>query len=106
MKKRTNQRKQMSEMSAAFNTIDHELLLKTLKNSYGIDKYLCTMLRNKVAECINEMKEWFSTNYLKLNEDKAKLVLFSKPSVFKNNCFTIATKKGKIKEKNGQALVK
>ena len=61
------------------------------------------MLCNKVTECINEMKEWFSTNYLKLNEDKTKLVLFSKPSVFKkfklnNNCFTIATKKGEIKE--------
>ena len=63
------------------------------------DQYLCTMLCNKVAECINEMKEWFSTNYLKLNEDKTKLVLFSKPSVFKKfklsqNCFTIATKRG------------
>ena len=166
-------------MSAAFDTIDHELLLKTLKNLYGIDKfvlnslssylnhrffsvnindsfsdpgsmlygvpqgfilgpilfilytkhlqniahnfdlsiqlyaddiqlyisfnpddqYLCTMLCNKVTECINKMKEWFSTNYLKLNENKTKLVLFSKPSVFKkfklnNNCFAIATERG------------
>ena len=61
------------------------------------------MLCNKVTECINEMKEWFCTYYLKLNEDKTKLVLFSKPSVFKkfklnNNCFAIATKRGKLKE--------
>ena len=63
------------------------------------------MLCNKVTDCINEMKEWFFTNYLKLNEDKTKLVLFSKPSVFKkfnnnknNNCFTIITKSGKIKK--------
>ena len=67
------------------------------------DQYLCTMLCNKVTDCINEMKEWFSTNYLKLNEDKTKLVLFSKPHVFKtfklkNNCFTITTKSGEIKE--------
>ena len=67
------------------------------------DQYSCTMLCNKVTECINEMKKWFSTNYLKLNEDKTKLVLFSKPSVFKkfqlnNDCFTIATKRGEIKE--------
>ena len=41
------------------------------------------MLCNKVTKCINKMKEWFSTNFLKLNEDKTKLVLFSKPSVFK-----------------------
>ena len=66
------------------------------------DQYLCTMLCNKVTECINEMKKWFSTIYLKLNEDKTKLVLFSKPSVFKkfklnNNCFTIAAKRGEIK---------
>ena len=48
------------------------------------DQYLCTMLCNKVTDCINEMKEWFSTNYLKLNEDKTKLVLsISKPSLFK-----------------------
>ena len=32
------------------------------------DQYLCTMLCNKVTECINEIKKWFSTNYLKLNE--------------------------------------
>ena len=65
------------------------------------------MLCNKIAECINEIKEWFSTNkrmvYLKLIEDKTKLVLFSKPSVFKkiklnNNCFTIAMKRGEIKK--------
>ena len=32
------------DMSAAFDTIDHELLLKTLKNSYGIDKIVCNWL--------------------------------------------------------------
>ena len=150
------------DMSAAFDTIDHELLLKPLKNSYGIDKlvlnwlssylnhcsfsvnindsfsdpdsmlygvpqgsilgpilfilytkhlqhiahnfnlniqlyaddtqlyisfnpddqYLCTMLCNKVAECINKMKEWFSTNYLKLNEGQNKISV-----IFKTICF-------------------
>ena len=38
------------------------------------DQYLCT----KVAECINEMKEWFSTNYLKLNECYFQNHLFSR----------------------------
>ena len=61
------------------------------------------MLGNKVTDGINEIKKSFSTNYLKLNEDKTKVVLFSKASVFKkfkfnNNCFTIATKSGEIKE--------
>ena len=32
------------DMSAAFNTIDYELLLKTLKNSYGIDKLVLNWL--------------------------------------------------------------
>ena len=31
-------------MSAAFDTIDHELRLKTLKNSYGIDKLVLNWL--------------------------------------------------------------
>ena len=31
-------------MSAAFNTIDHDLLLKTLKNLYGIDKFVLNRL--------------------------------------------------------------
>ena len=44
------------------------------------DQYLCIMLCNKVTECINKMKKWFSINYLKLNEDKTKSVLFSKNS--------------------------
>ena len=61
------------------------------------------MLCNKANDCINEMKEWFPTNYLKLNEDKTKLRLFLKPSVCKkfklnNNCFTIKTKSGEIKK--------
>ena len=27
-------------------------------------------LRKQAPECINKIKEWFSTNYLQLNEDK------------------------------------
>ena len=55
------------------------------------------------------MKEWFSTNYLKLNEDKTKLVLFLKLSVFKKfklskNCFTIATKRGEIKQNDWTSI--
>ena len=61
------------------------------------------MLCYKVTDCINNMKKWFSTNYLKLNEDKTKLVLFSKLSVFKkyklnNNYFAITTKSGEIRK--------
>ena len=79
--------------------------------NYTDDQYLCTMLCNKVTDCINEMKEWFSTNYLKLNTDKTKLVLFSKPSVFKklklnDNCFTIAIESGEINEWTSTSEVK
>ena len=28
---------------------------------------ICIMLCNKITDCINEMKEWSSTNYQKLN---------------------------------------
>ena len=45
-------------MSAAFNTIDHELLLKTLKNSCGIDK----LVLNWLSSYLNHRSFWVNIN--------------------------------------------
>ena len=39
------------DMSAAFDTRDHKLLLKTLKNSYGIDKFELNWLSSYLNHC-------------------------------------------------------
>ena len=38
-------------MSAAFNTIDYKLVLKTLKNSYGIEKFVLNWLSLYLNHC-------------------------------------------------------
>ena len=53
------------DMSAAFDTIDHELMLKTLKNSYGIDKLVLNWLSlylNHLSFSVN-INDCFSNPY-------------------------------------------
>ena len=49
----------------------------------------CPLFCEKVNACLNEIKAWLQTQFLKLNEDKTKLILLSKPTISSYDTITL-----------------
>ena len=45
--------------------------------------------KTNIEKCINEIKVWMCSRYLKLNENKTKLLFFSKPHFGVQDCFSL-----------------
>ena len=47
------------------------------------------IVKEKLEACLKEVKSWMVTNYMKLNEDKTKLIIFGKPHNLKKHSFNM-----------------
>lgn len=44
----------------------------------------------RIKNCVNEIKSWMASNFLKLNDDKTEIIILSKPANFKNDKLNIS----------------
>ena len=63
-------------------------------SSIAVDDGSLPHIREKISSCINEMKAWMSSIYLKLNENKTKLLFIRKSRLQNYSIFGIETANG------------